>query len=137
MELHLSNILADSLNILHNDNLAIDVETELLQLVCNLKAVHTTVDNTCSAHLCGNGQSNSVELLTESFCISLNLCQLNSLLLQILSKLLLSTLTGNNALTERNQVVAAVARLYINDIVLETKTDDIFFQNDFHYTSSL
>ncbi|CUP79848.1 Uncharacterised protein [Segatella copri] len=59
-----------------------------------------------------------------------------SLLLQILSQLLLSRWRCDNSLTCRDKEVTTITTLYIYDIVLISKTDNILLQNNFHSSLS-
>ena len=129
VELNGSHVFAGSLHVLDGDDSAVDVEAELLKLVGNLQVVHAAVDDTVAACLCADSQRDSVQLLSQSFGFSLDLGELDSLLLKLLGEHLLGTLAGDDALALRNQIVAAVAGLNIHNIVLVTETDYIFFIN--------
>ena len=111
MKLNYCDIFASSLNVLDGDNLAVDVEAELLEFVGNLQAADAAVDDACAACLSVEPEANGVQLLCESFCFCLNLSELDSLLLEFLGEDFLSAFASDNALALGNQIVAAVASL--------------------------
>ena len=104
MKLYDSDIFAGSLNVLDVDDLAVDVEAELLEFFCNLQATDAAIDDACAACLSVEAQANCVQLLCESFCVCLDLSELDGLLLEFLGEDFLSAFAGDNALALRNQI---------------------------------
>ena len=68
--------------------------------------------------------------------LSLDSLKLVSLLLQILSQLLLADGDAITALPVGIREVTTITTLYIYDIVLISKTDNILLQNNFHSSLS-
>ena len=106
--------------------------TELLQLLSNVSGCNRTVSNACSADLSCDGESNAGEGVCLLLCSVLDGSELVSLLLEVFCKNFLSRLRCDNTLALWDEVVTAVARLYVDDVVLESQTYDIFFKYDFH-----
>ena len=108
MEVNESYVVANHLGILHGDDLAINLLTQLLQFLGNLVGTYRTVELTSNTNLSGNLESHTVQCLSLLLSLSLKSGQLVSLLLQVLGENLLSHRRGDNTLTLRNQVVTAV-----------------------------
>ena len=132
MYTHESLVFTHGLHILDVDELAVNVEAELSQFIGNHHAVDTSVDGAVGTHLGGDGQGNTFQLVSNALGISLNLLQLLGFLLEFLGQHLLGTLGGDDTFTLGNKIVAAVAGLYVYDVVLVTQADHVFFQNYFH-----
>ena len=79
-----------------------------------------------------NAHDLAVNIVTSLLGIGFHLCQLVSLLTQVLGMNLQCTGRCQDGLALGNEIVAAIAVLHFHNVVLETKIDDIFFQNNLH-----
>ena len=128
-------------NFLHglfeHDELAVDVETELLESLGDLDCVYRTEDSAGGACLGSDGEAYAFERFGGSFGIGLELCELVGTLALVLSKHFQRRFSGYYGLSEGNKVVAAVARLNFNHVVFVTEVVDVFLKNDFHKSLAL
>ena len=136
MEVNSCLIIANLLNILHRNYLTINIETLLSKFISDNSSCDRTVSYTCSCNLCCNSKSNILKSLTLLFSCSLKCFKLFSLLLHIFSQLLPCCRRSYNTFACRNKIVTTVAILHINDIVLVSKSDNIFFKYNFHVLPS-
>ena len=133
MKFYRSFVGTDFLYVLHDDNLAINVEAKLLELVGNLEAVHRTVNRTGGADLHGDlYRLDLAQLLSKSQGLVLDFLELVCALLQLLGEHLAGGGRSDNGLSGRNKVVAAITGFDVDDIVLIAQANDVFFQNNFH-----
>ena len=124
VEVHNSLILTHVRSIAHGDDLAVDRNALFSQSSNNLSHTYATIGDTRCTNLSGNLQGDALELLGALFGGSLLGSQLVSLLTQVLGEHLLGRSRSHDGLTLRNQVVAAITILHVNDLVLVTQTDN-------------
>ena len=124
------------LGIAHGDNLAVDLDTTLVQFLSHHIGVDRTVGNTCGTHLHGDFEHQVFQLVGTFLRSSLLCLNLVSLLAQVLSEHLLGRRRSDDSLSLRDEIVTSVAGLHVHDFVFVTQTDDVFFQYKFHISSS-
>ena len=61
VEHHSGDILADSLDVLHDDALAVDSDTLVGKFCCNLSCIDRAIEHTCSADFACNVHCNTIE----------------------------------------------------------------------------
>ena len=89
MEVDGSLELTYGLDVAHGDDLAVNLEALLLELVSHNVSVNRTVSNASSANLSLDNQLYAVESLSLLLSLSLDGCELVSLLLEVLCENLL------------------------------------------------
>ena len=119
VELHACYELADFLNVLDDDGLAVDFKALFLECLSNVEGVDGAVNRASLANLGSNDDGlDFAELLGESFCVSLDLGELVCALLEFFFESLQSALACDDSLTSRNKIVASVTVLDVYDVVL-------------------
>ena len=131
-----SCVFADFLNAFNVYTLAVDVETLLSESLYYSSSAYRTVSYTSCRNLSFDYQLYTIESLSLLLSLSLEGSQLVSLLLKVLSEHLLGAGRSDNTLACGDKIVTTVTTLNVHDIVLVSKTDDIFFQNNLHCASS-
>ena len=79
-------ILANALDVVHGDDLTINIEALLLELVSYGVLVNRTVSSTCGTYLSSDNKLNTLKSLSLLLCLSLQSCELVSLLLEVFSE---------------------------------------------------
>ena len=120
MEPDLGDILADLLNSLEFDDLAIHLVTEFSEGIGDLSGADATVDISVGASLGYDHGANALESSGCGLGLVEDLLDLMGLLTLVLGQHLQSCVAGDHCQSLGNQVVAAIAVLYLNDIILIT-----------------
>ena len=128
MEVNHSLEVAHLLDVVHGDELAVHLNALLGEFGSNGSCIHRAIELAGGTHLSLNLKSNIFKGLATLFGGSLEGSQLVGLLLQVLSKHFLVACRGDDSLALGDEIVTTVAALDIHNIVLVSKTDDIFFQ---------
>ena len=126
MEVNGSLEVTDLASLTHGDDLAVDLNAELSELFSNLSSTDRAVEVTGSGNLSGDDKLNILQSLSTLLSLSLQSGELSRLLLEVLGELLAGTCRCDDTLACRDQIVTAVAVLNLYDIVLVSKSDNIF-----------
>ena len=115
------------------DELALNLDACGSESFGELDGVHRAVDYTGLAGVGGDDEVlKSLDLGGDSLGCGFDLSKLVGLLTLVLGQDLEGRRSGDNSLSGGDKVVAAVAGLYFNDVVLVSKALYVFYQNKFH-----
>ena len=132
MEADLGYVLADLACGFEVDDLAVDFVTELQESLGDLSGTYAAIDVAVSGSLGGDDGANAFKSCGCVLSLGQNGCDLVGLLTLVLGQHFQRCVRCDNCQTLGNQVVAAVAVLYLYDIILITSARDVLLQNYFH-----
>lgn len=129
VEFYGAGVLSECLHsVFYNDNLAVNVVAELSEGFGNLESAYRAVDGVVGTGLgCDGEELYALKSSGCSFGVGLDLGDLVSALALVLGENLEGALSGDDSLSLRDEVIAAVAVLYFYDIILVSKVSDVFF----------
>lgn len=129
VELYSAGVLSEGLyGVFYNDNLAVNVVSELSEGFGNLESAYRAVDGVVGTGLgCDGEELYALESCGSSFGVGLDLSELVGALALVLGENLEGALSGDDSLSLGDEVIAAVAVLYFYDIILVSKVSDVFF----------
>lgn len=134
VEFDLSGVVSKLLDSLlfDEDDLAVNVEALLLERLSDLDVGDRTEDFAGRAGLSADGEGNTLHFSSEILSVLLNLSELVCTLLKVLSEFLASRLSCEDGDAFGDKIVATVARLDRDDVVLVTELRNVSLQNNFH-----
>lgn len=118
-------------------DLAVYLVAELQKSLCNLDGVDRAENRAGSARLGSYCQLDALESLSGSLGISLDFGNLVGTLLLVFGELLQSGFGSDDGFSLRDEVIAAVTVLYLDNIVFIAESGYILFKYQFHNESFL